>query len=317
MQPAEITLNRLLAPLAAALEDPDTREVVVIRPGEFGVENSQGWRWYEDPALTYPRCLSLAILAAHRTGQHFGENSLGVSSRLPGRHRITMAGPPSTPAGTINLTIRKRATSFTPTPEWLAERGYFDFLPKGTDWVAWCRERVLAKRTFLLTGETGSSKTTFAEALIREIPLDQRIVTMESVPEWDLPHRNWVPIVYAQAGVEAHGLPTATQALELALRQRPDRILFGEMRTAECWAYLRALQSGHPGGVTTAHAMPGVPAAMAALMLMIRENPSAASASEHLITKLLRTSINVVAHAVKVSGDAVPYRLTHLEEIEA
>lgn len=317
MAPEEITLTRLMGPLATALEDPDTREVVVVKPGEFGVENSKGWHWYDAEALTYKRLLALGILAAQRTGQQFGENCLGVSSRLPGGHRITMVGPPSTPAGTIHLTVRKRATSFIPTLDWLGEKGYYDFLPKGTDWAAWCRERVVAKRSFLATGETGSSKTTFAEALARSTSLEERVATLESVPEWILPHRNWIPQIYRQAGSAARGLPTAEEALELVLRERPDRILFGEMRTGEAWAYLRALRTGHRGGISTAHADEGEGGeeAFETMTLMIRQNASSNGVPEETVNRLLRKTINVVAHCVKVAGDKIPYRLTRLEEV--
>lgn len=316
MVPGEATLRRLIRPMAGALGDGDTREVVVVRPCEFGVENSKGWHWHQAPELDFRTLDAIAILAARFTGQEFGPHRAACSSRLPDGERITMARPPVMPAGSIGLTIRKRATSFTPTLEWLGERGWFNFLPKGRDWPAWFRERIAAKWTFAFTGETGSSKTTAAEACIRAIPLHERIATLESTPEWfGLPHRNWLSHLYAQSGQEGLGLFTAEQVLELVLRERPDRILFGELRTGEAWAYIRALQAGRRGSITTAHTDPGIEAFLDAVMLMVRQNIHANGVPEETVVRLLRKQINVVVHCAKVDGDPVPYRATQLDII--
>ncbi len=316
MIPGEATLRRLIAPMAHALADPDTREVVVTRPGAFGVENSNGWHWHEAPSLTFKTLDAICILAARFTNQEIGPHRPACSSRLPDGERITMARPPVMPSDMINLTIRKRATSFTPTLEWMAERGWFDFLPDKRDWVAWFKERIERKWTFAFTGETGSSKTTIAEACIRAIPLHERIVTIESTPEWiSLPHRNWTPHIYAQSGQEHTGLPSAEEVLELALRERPDRILFGELRTGEAWAYMRALQAGHRGSITTAHADPGKDAFLSTVGLMVRQNAHSVGVPEETVRSLLAKHINVVVHCAKVAGDAVPYRATHLDII--
>ena len=316
MQGGEATLRRLLHPLAGALADPDTREVVVNRPGSYGVENTTGWHWYDAPELTYRVLEAITILAARATGQEIGSRRAFCSSRLPDGGRISMSRPPLMPPDIISLTIRKRATSFTPTLGWMGERGWFDFLPDTRDWVAWFRDRVEARWTFAFTGETGSSKTTAAEACIRAIPLHERIVTVESAPEWlDLPHRNWVPHLYAQAGQEGFGLPSAEEVLEHALRERPDRILFGELRTGEAWGYMRALQAGHRGSITTAHTDPGREGFLDAVGLMVRQNAHSAGVPERTVRRLLEKQVNVVVHCAKVPGDPVPYRATHLDVI--
>jgi type IV secretory pathway ATPase VirB11/archaellum biosynthesis ATPase len=753
MVPGEATLRRIMEPMRAALSDPDTREVVVNKSGEFGVENTKGWSWHEAPSLTFDTLDAIAILAARFTSQDFGKFRPACSSRLPDGERITMARPPVTPPDTINLTIRKRAANFTPTLEWMEERGWFNFLPSRVGgWPAWLREQIEHKRTIIFTGETGSSKaqpldakvltptgwrcmgdlsvgdlvacpdgasapitgvypqgekeihrvtfedgrsveccddhlwkvwnwkvvyetgkshttretinngaqwavlplktirtwfegkgrkgkraavpllepfavelppqdlpvppyalgallgdghlaevvslstadpfilertmadlpeyearyvaegaydyrlrmrdknvhptrmqvanaaadalpkmartatrrghaiecgglilsvrawakrqginyatlqnrlfrwrwpleealgfvprtkgqhtrsplmlalevlglagtrahqkfvpevykrgsaaqrvallqglldtdgavcngthasfgsaserlakdvqelawsvgaiatitehrtsytykgekragrssfrvsivhpdvsslfslprkvamckpkamrhrlriasiervglkpaqciridhpdhlyitnnyvvthnTTAAEACIRAIPLHERIITLESTPEWfGLPHKNWAPRQYAQAGDTKSGLPQAEQALATALRERPDRILFGEMRTGEAWAYLRVLMGGHPGGISTAHAAAGREAAFDTLTLQIRENPHSAGVSDETIRRMLREHVHIVVHCEKKAGDPVPYRATSID----
>lgn len=320
--PGEMTLRRLLAPMGAALADPDTREVVVNQPGRFGVENSAGWSWHDAPELDFDRLDAIGILAAGLTSQDFGVSTPACSSRLPDGERITMARPPVAATGSVTHTIRKRALSFTPTLEWLEQRGWFSFLPHApapfSGWAAWMRHKIaVEKATIFFTGVTGSSKTTAAEAALRAIPLDERIITVESVPEWmGLPHRNWVPRVYAQDEQKRPGMLGAEQVIEQALRERPDRILFGELRTGEVWAYLRALMSGHPGGISTAHAKPGYTALEDALVFMARQNRHSQGVPEETVRGLLRAHIDVVIHCEKAPGDPVPYRATSVEIVE-
>lgn len=313
--PGELTLRRLMAPMAAALAAPNTREVVVNECGAFGVESSEGWSWHEAPELTFDRLDAIAILAARFTSQELGPSRPACSSRLPDGERITLARPPVTPAGTVNLTIRKRASSFTPTLEWLEETGWFSKLPaREGGWGSWLRRQVERKRTIIFSGETGSGKTSAAEACIRAIPLHERLVTLESTPEWfGLPQRNWAPRMYAQAGDTKSGLQNAEQTLAAALRERPDRILFGEMRTGEAWAYLRVLMGGHPGGISTAHAAPGRKAAFDTLLLMIRENPNSSGVSDQTIRGMLRQHIHIVIHCAK---SAEGYHATEIDVAE-
>lgn len=313
--PGEVTLRRLLGPLKGALSDPDTREVVVNECGEFGVENSKGWHWHKAPDLTFAQLDALCILAARQTNQRFGPFRSGCSSRLPGGERISMARPPSSPAGVINLTIRKRAANFVPTLDWLEEHGWFSFLPKRAEgWHVWLRRMIKTKRTIIFTGETGSSKTTAAEACLRAIPLHERLIILESVPEWgDLPQKNVIYRMYAQAGDDESGMPKAEEALARALRERPDRILFGEMRTGEAWAYMRVLMGGHPGGISTAHASPGRESAFDTLTLMIRESAFSVGVGDETIRRMLRDHIHIVIHCTKAPGEAVPYRATFID----
>jgi type IV secretion system protein VirB11 len=314
MIPGERTLRHLLGPLQAALSHPDTREVVVNQVGRFGVENSTGWHWEDDAALTFGRLDAIATLAAALTSQDIGPHNPTCSSRLPNGERVTICRPPVVQVGTISLTIRKRAVSFTPTLEWLDGKGYFSHLPSGRDWARWLGDAVANRRTIVLTGNTGSSKTTMGEALIRAIPAHERIVTLESTPEWvGLPQENWVPMLYAREGME-RGWRSAAECLEDALRMRPDRILMGELRTGEAWAYLRALAAGHPGGITTCHAETAE-GAFDALALMVRQSPHATGVGDADVRALLRKHVHIIGHCEKVPGDPVPYRVAHLVEV--
>lgn len=305
---------------AAALNRPAVTEVIVNRPGEFAVEESGEWNFYPAPELTFDRLDGIGKLAAGFTRQTLDVHTPRASSILPaaafgisgaiGGLRIQIARPPAVLDGTYSLTIRKRATDFVPPLAWLNERGYFDHLPP-RDWVTWWRQATLARKTTLICAATGKGKTTFAEALAREIPHSERIITIEKTPEWNLPHRNVVTSLYGSSGDGKAADRAATQCVEDALRQRPDRILVGELRSpGEAWAYIRALLAGHPGGITTIHA-DSPDFAIDALATMLRQDDAGASMQDRDLRKLIERSVHIVAQC-----DNKPYRLVDVKELQ-
>jgi type IV secretion system protein VirB11 len=115
------------------------------------------------------------------------------------------------------------------------------------------REAVRRRKTIVISGGTGSGKTTLLNALVKEIDPSERLVAIEDAAEIRLDHPNSVGLIavrgeMGEARVDADALLTA------ALRLRPDRILLGELRGSEAFAFLRAVNSGHPGSITTIHA---------------------------------------------------------------
>ena len=100
MLAGEATLLRLLEPFAAALARPGTREIVVNRPGRFGVEGEDGWSWHDAPELTFARLDAILTLAASRTSKRVGPDRPSASSVLPGGERIMGARPPAAPPAT-------------------------------------------------------------------------------------------------------------------------------------------------------------------------------------------------------------------------
>lgn len=301
MLAGERTLLRLLEPFAPALARPGTREIVVNRPGRFGVEGDAGWSWHDAPDLTFPRLDAILTLAATRTAKRVGPDRPSASSVLPGGERIMGARPPACPPGTIMLAIRRRAKDFVPTLEWLESTGYFRDVPgRG---AAWWRAAIEAGKTVLVGGAIGSSKTTFAEALIRAIPDHRRLVTIEDTPEWmDLPHENWSPLYFDG------DRRTATDCLQDAMRLRPDDILFQELRGVEAWAFLRARVIGHRS-VTTIHGA-DCKSSIQAAALMVRQSNEGRALEADTVHGLLRQNIDIVAHCARD-----PYRITEVLEL--
>ena len=112
---------------------------------------------------------------------------------------------------------------------------------------------VRKRQTIVISGGTSSGKTTLLNALVREMSLAERLIVIEDAPEIRLKHENAVGLI-AVRGDQGEARVDADDLLRAALRMRPDRILLGELRGREAFAFLRSVNSGHPGSITTVHA---------------------------------------------------------------
>jgi type IV secretion system protein VirB11 len=115
------------------------------------------------------------------------------------------------------------------------------------------RAAVARRKTIVISGGTGSGKTTLLNALVKEVPRSERLVVIEDAPEIRLDHPNAVGLVSVR-GELGEAQVDADSLLAASLRLRPDRILLGELRGREAFAFMRAVNSGHPGSITTVHA---------------------------------------------------------------
>ena len=110
-----------------------------------------------------------------------------------------------------------------------------------------------ARRNILVSGGTSTGKTTFLNSLLAEVPREELLILIEDTPELQLEHENAVGLIAARGELgEAH--VSAEDLLIAALRMRPDRIILGELRGTEAFTFLRAVNTGHPGSMTTIHA---------------------------------------------------------------
>src|SRR6185436_12416674 len=142
-------------------------------------------------------------------------------------------------------------------------------------------------------GPTGSGKTTFTKALIREIPPAERLIAIEDAKELVLDrHPNHVRLYYSK---DDQGLSRVTprQLLESCLRMKPDRILLAELRSEEAFDYLRNVNSGHPGSITSVHAA-SADLAFEQLVLLIKQSRGGAELARHDIKSLLYLLVDVV-----------------------
>ena len=307
-------LHHYLAPLQQALEPAGVTELVVNRPGELGLERSGGWTWREAPELTEAWLATLARAAAAYTAQDVTEEAPICSTVLPRGERCQIVLPPA--AENVSLTIRKPSAA-TFDLEAFAAGGLFDAvavaagelsaaedrllaLRDAGDWPAFFRLAVQARRNILISGATGSGKTTFAKGLVRLIPAEERLLTIEDARELALPHRNAVHLLYAKDG---QGLARVgvKQLLESALRMRPDRILLQELRDGTAFFYLRNVNTGHPGSITTIHADSAM-LAFEQLTLLVKESDGGRDLARDDIRSLLHLLVDVVVQMRREAG---------------
>lgn len=316
-RPGERTLRLMLAPIASALDDPETTEIVVNRPGEVGVERRGAWDWFEAPELTFERLDGIATLCAALTHQDVGPEHPLCASTLPDGQRVQICRPPAVAADTISLTIR-RPSRFAPTISGLAAGGLFarttaagtrihprDFelaaLHRASDWQRFFPLAVEARKTIIVTGDTGSGKTTFAKALTAAIPPAERLVTIEDTPEFTgLPHRNLVSLFYSK-GQQGAARLRSHDLIEAALRMRPDRVLMQELRDGAAFTFIRGIAAGHPGSITTCHAA-SAGGALDALRLMVKQHEAGRHLADDDVRALLRQLVDIVVHCRKERG---------------
>jgi type IV secretion system protein VirB11 len=303
------SLQLTLRTLQRQFEDPRITELCINRPGEIFVETETGWRRELVAELSFDWCLRFAKLVANYSGQRIDASSPLLSAALPGGERVQIVLPPATVAGTVSITIRRPSSQHWSIAE-LARRGVFrqarragigsdsadpklrELLDAG-DFEAFMRLAVIARKNILVSGPTGSGKTTWTKALIREIPGDERLITIEDARELVLDrHSNHVRLFYSKDG---QGLSRVTpkQLLEACLRMKPDRILLAELRSEEAFDYLRNVNSGHPGSITSVHAASAA-LAFEQMVLLVKQSPSARELSRQEIRALLYRLIDVV-----------------------
>jgi type IV secretion system protein VirB11 len=303
------TLALTLRTLQRFLDDPAVTEVCVNRPGEVFIETAAGWRREPVPEISFDWCLRFAKLVANFTSQRVGAAAPLLSAALPGGERVQIVLPPATMSGTVAITIRRPSKRQWSIGE-LAHSGVFSRArrsgqgedqtePKLLELLAdrqyegFMRLAVVARKNILVSGPTGSGKTTWTKALIHEIPSDERLITIEDAQELVLDrHPNHVRLFYSK---DDQGLSRVTpkQLLESCLRMKPDRILLAELRSEEAFDYLRNVNSGHPGSITSVHASSAA-LAFEQLMLLVKQSPAGRELARREIRSLLHLLVDVV-----------------------
>jgi pilus assembly protein CpaF len=180
-------------------------------------------------------------------GRRVDESQPYVDARLPDGSRVNVIIPPLALNGPT-ITIRKFAkTPFT--PEELIQRGSFT-----AEFIEFIKAAVQAKLNLVVSGGTGTGKTTMLNLFSAYIPNDERIITIEDAAELQLRQEHVISLEARPKNIEGKGEVTRGDLVVNALRMRPDRIIVGECRSAEALDMLQAMNTGHEGSMTTVHA---------------------------------------------------------------
>ena len=280
-----VYLDAYLRPLAGWLERGDVTDILINAPGEVWVETLGGEpERHPAPELTDQALWRLASQIAAAAHQGVNRENPLLAATLPNGARVQVVAPPAT-RGPMAIAIRKHVVSDLSLEDYdrsgaferarqsnLAERSEVDrtlqAMLDGHRVADFLRLAVQARKNIIVSGGTSTGKTTFLNALVKEIPERERLVLIEDTPEVRLLHPNAVGLI-AVRGELGEASVSAETLLQASLRLRPDRIILGELRGAEAYSFLRAVNSGHPGSITTVHAdNPGAAVDQIALMVL-------------------------------------------------
>jgi type IV secretion system protein VirB11 len=315
------SLEHYLVPLRPLLDDERVTELCINRPHEAFIESDTGWRREALPFASFDWCFALARLIANYTRQRITADEPLLSATLPSGERIQVVLPPAAEDGTVSITIRRPASAIW-TLEQLQAKGMFDAVAASpaaasgsrdatvcelaclladSDHVAFLRRAVQLRQNILLSGATGSGKTTISKALILEVPSDERLITIEDVKELSLRNQpNHVRLFYSHGG-QGLAAVTAGQLLASAKRQRPDRVFVSELRTGdEVYDYLVSVNSGHPGSITSVHA-DSAEMAFVALAQLLKRSEAGRGMSTREGIELAQLSIDVVVQCRRLA----------------
>ena len=236
-----------LGPIESLLKDPSITEIMVNGPKKVFIERMgklqlSGVQFHDDAHV-----MNIIERILSPIGRHIDESTPLVDARLKDGSRVNIIIPPLALCGPC-ITIRKFAQKAL-SVENLISFGTLD--RKMADFIKAC---IQARINILVSGGTGSGKTTTLNVLSSFIPENERIVTIEDAAELKLQQTHVVTLESRPANIEGSGQITIRDLVKNALRMRPDRIIVGEVRSGEALDMLQAMNTGHDGSLTTAHA---------------------------------------------------------------
>ena len=302
------SLQVKLRALRPILDNPRVTEVCINRPREVFIQTYDGWERQDLPFADFEWCRDLAKLVGSATKQRIDEVMPLMSATLPTTERVQFVLPPATLAKHVSITIR-RPSSQVRTLDELSAKGLFAQCVDATDalddaekelvdlkkhqrYEDFLRLAVRQRKNIVVSGSTGTGKTTTTNALILEVPSDERLITIEDAEELVLQnHPNSARLFYSKGG---QGLAKVTPKLllESCLRMRPDRVFLSELRSDEAFDYLRVI-AAHPGSITSVHGSTAR-LALVQIMLLVKQSEAGQSLSTADVWSLLYSLVDIV-----------------------
>ncbi|MCR5629257.1 CpaF family protein [Eubacterium sp.] len=242
-------LNDILGygPIQELVDNPSYSEIMVNGPNQVYVEYKGKLTLTDIKFRDDAHLMNIIDRIVSLVGRHVDEASPMCDARLKDGSRVNVIIPPISLVGPV-LTIRKFGKDPV-TAQQLLEWG--SMTPKMLNFLEAC---VKGKLNIIVSGGTGSGKTTLLNVLSTYIPADERIVTIEDAAEVQLKQEHVVTLEARPANLEGRGQVSIRDLVRNALRMRPDRIIVGECRGGETLDMLQAMNTGHDGSLTTAHA---------------------------------------------------------------
>ncbi len=307
-------LDSYLLPIKNIMERDGVSEVSINQPKEVWIEIGGDMVHQELPAFDLQHLKSLARLVAQSTDQRLSEEEPLLSATLPNGFRIQIVFPPACEQKSVVISIRKPSTLNWSLDDY-EKLGMFDSteieekedkndlilakLLKLNRVKDFLQRAVLYKKNIIVSGGTSTGKTTFTNAMLRAIPHEERLITVEDAREITLSdHPNHVHLIASKGG-QGRAKVSSQELIEACLRLRPERIIVGELRGAEAFSFLRAINTGHPGSISTLHAdTPKM--AMEQLKMMVMQAGLGMSPTE--IMSYIKNVVEVIVQLKRGSG---------------
>lgn len=310
--PQNIYLESYLGVLTPWLKRPDLTDIYINRPAElwFEVLGSPPERCLV-PELTGELLARMVKQIAAVTAQGINREHPLLSASLPNGTRVQAVIPPAT-RGEIALAFRKHVSVGLGLEDYRSSGAVTETrivtaneksqttieASDDSDVISMLRDAVRNKRNILVSGGTSSGKTTFVNALLREIPPHERLILIEDTPELQVDHKNVVGLIAARSEL-GEAEVTAEDLLIASLRMRPDRIILGEIRGSEAVTFLRAVNTGHPGSISTIHA-DSPERAIDQLALLVMETGTRMGWDD--VTRYVQNSLDIVVQLNRSNG---------------
>nr|WP_237762690.1 CpaF family protein [Arthrobacter sp. ERGS1:01] len=291
-------------PLQRFLDDDTVTEIMVNRPDQIYIERGGQLSLTDSRFATETHLRRVIERIVSKVGRRIDESSPMVDARLEDGSRVNAIIPPLAVSGP-SLTIRK----FSRVP--LTVQNLADFGTLTPDMAVLLDACVRARLNILVTGGTGTGKTTLLNVLSSFLPAEDRIVTIEDAVELQLQQRHVVRLESRPSNIEGRGEVSIRDLLRNSLRMRPDRIVVGEVRGGEALDMLQAMNTGHDGSLSTVHANSPRDAIsrLETLVLMAGMDLPLRAVREQIAS-----AVNLIVHLTRLRDGT--RRVTHITEVQ-
>ncbi|MBK5295448.1 MAG: CpaF family protein [Acidobacteriia bacterium] len=292
-----------LGPLEALMKDPTVSDIMVngfdnvyVERGGQMVETNIRFKDQAHVRMVIDRIVS-------NIGRRIDDSSPIVDARLNDGSRVCAVIPPLSLIGPV-MSIRRFGRKLLSTEDLQKNEtltaGMLDFLSASVE----------ARLNIVISGGSGSGKTTMLNTLSRFIPEEERIVTIEDTAELQMQQSHIVRLETRQMNIEGAGAITQRDLVINALRMRPDRIIIGECRGSEAFDMMQAMNTGHDGSMTTLHANAPRDAftRLETMVMMASQH-----VPDHVIREMLVSAINLVIHVARLTDGS--RRITSISEV--
>ena len=321
----DITAKNLLSRLGITenLNKPGVTELMINRPGEYFIETSEGVQYFKDEKLTLTVLMDLANVLTILNNKHITAKEPIHSVTLPDGERCHIIIPPACEPGTVVFGFRKPSKNRFTLSDYqntgrlagyeiaagnrlnasdelhLYEKQLLQYM-QNQELDKFFDLAIKEKLNICMVGGTGSGKTTFTKSIADLIPKSTRIITIEDTHELDLPnHPNRVHLFYKEH-------ITAKSVIASCMRLKPDRIFLTELRGDEAWDYLSALNTGHPGGLTSVHANDAI-SVYYRIAQLAKESKAGQGMEYQYILNIVRSTIDIVCFFEKTKLKEIYY----------